>query len=60
MQMERACTIAVYVDVCIIYTWRLIADVSAAAGMQRICGAYAVAAGAHELVVAGSACARAP
>ena len=62
MQMEGACTIAVYVHVYIICTWRHIADVSgAAARMQRLCGAYAVAVGviAHELVVACSACARA-
>ena len=48
---------------CVLYvrtrTWRRIADVSgAAARMQRLCGAYAVAVGvmAHELVVACSAC----
>ena len=43
-------------------TWRRIADVSgAAARMQRLCGAYAVAVGvmAQELVVACGACARA-
>ena len=50
--------IIVYVRVC----RRRIADVSgAAARIQRLCGAHAVAVGvmAHELVVACSACARA-
>ena len=51
---------------CVLYvrarTWRRIVDASgAAAGMQRLCGAYSVAVGvmAQELVVAYSACARA-
>ena len=60
MQMERACTIAVYVHVYIIIicTWRHIEDVSIHPG-YRLCGAYAVAVGVitHELVVACSACA---
>ena len=52
--------VIVYVHVCI--TCTCIADVSgAAAGMQRLCGAYSVAVGimAQELVVACGACARA-
>ena len=49
---------------CVLYAracaWRRIADVpDAAAGMQRLCGAYSVAVGimAQELVVACGACA---
>ena len=57
--------VVVYVRVCIICTCAYVALLwgcaGAAAGMQRLCGAYSVAVGimAQELVVACGACARA-